>query len=300
MASQKIAHAHSRLYPLGMFVSTMGKPFLGVQSRQFCRSILNHFMSKYDENNLNQSAIVFSPHPDDETLGCGGTIIKKIRAGAEVKIVFMTDGRKSHRHIISENKLKSMRASEALAASKKLGVEEAVVFLAFEDGELSKNQNSAVHKVIKILSSQQPHEIFIPYYKEPLLWSTDHLATNRIVLAALQAYGRKAVIYEYPIWFWYHWPWMSMPIHNIRRLLAYLMNSPVSLLSLLRDFRCSIFVGDVLELKRAALDQYASQMKRIIPDTRWLTLSDISNGEFLECFFQIHEVFRRYIFTPRS
>lgn len=278
----------------------MDKSFLKFQSRRFCEYLMKCVMSELDEKDLKRSAVVFSPHPDDETLGCGGTIIKKTRAGAEVKIVFMTDGRKSHRHIISENKLKSMRASEALAASKKLGVEEAVVFLAFEDGELSKNQNSAVHKVIKILSSQQPHEIFIPYYKEPLLWSADHLATNRIVLAALQAYGRKAVIYEYPIWFWYHWPWMSMPIHNIRRLLAYLTNSPVSLLSLLRDFQCSIFVGDVLELKRAALDQYASQMKRIIPDPRWLTLSDISNGEFLECFFQDHEVFRRYIFTPRS
>ena len=253
-------------------------------------------MVELNERDLGRSAIVFSPHPDDETLGCGGTIIKKIRAGAEVKIVFMTYGQKSHRNIISESKLKLMRASEALAASKKLGVEEAVVFLGFEDGKLSKNQNSAIHKVIKLLLSQQPHEIFIPYYKEPLLWSADHLATNRIVLAALQAYGKKVAICEYPIWFWYHWPWINMPAGNLGRLLVFLKDSLVSPLSLLSDFRCSSFVGDVLELKYDALKQHASQMKRIIPDPRWLTLRDISNGDFLECFFQDYEFFRRYFF----
>jgi LmbE family N-acetylglucosaminyl deacetylase len=281
-------------------VILMDKSFLRLQSRRVCEQLMNYVMVELNEKDLGRSAIVFSPHPDDETLGCGGTIIKKIRAGAEVKIVFMTDGQKSHQHLISESKLKSMRTNEALAASKKLGVEEAAVFLGFEDGELSKNQNSAIKKVLKILLSQQLHEIFIPYYKEPLLWSADHLAANRIVLAALQAYGKKVVIYEYPIWYWYHWPWISMPIGNLGRLLVFLKDSLVSPLSLLRDFRCSIFVGDVLELKRDALDQYASQMKRIIPDPRWLTLSDISNGEFLECFFQDHEVFRRYVFPTRN
>lgn len=273
----------------------MDKSFLRLQSRRFCEHLINYVMVELDENDLERSAIVFSPHPDDETLGCGGTIIKKIRSGADVKIVFMTDGQKSHQHLISENKLKSIRTSEALAASKKLGVEEDAVFLSFEDGELSKSQNSAIQKVLKILVSQQPHEIFIPYYKEPLLWSADHLATNRIVLAALQAYGRTVVIYEYPIWFWYHWPWVSLPIGNLRRVLVFLKDSLVSPLSLLRDFRCSIFVGNVLELKRDALNQYASQMKRLIPDPRWVTLSDVSNGEFLECFFQEYEIFHQYV-----
>jgi LmbE family N-acetylglucosaminyl deacetylase len=273
----------------------MAKSFLRLQSRRFYKHLMNHVMIELDEKDLGRSAIVFSPHPDDETLGCGGTIIKKIRAGAEVKIVFMTDGQKSHQHLISENKLKPMRTKEALAASKKLGVEEGAVFLGFNDGDLGKSQNSATQKVLKILLRQQPHEIFIPYYKEPLLWSADHLATNRIVLAALQAYGRTVVIYEYPIWFWYHWPWISLPIDNLGRLLVFLKDRLVSPSSLLRDFRCSIFVGDVLQLKRDALDQYASQMKRLIPDPRWQTLSDVSNGEFLECFFQEHEIFHQYV-----
>ena len=257
---------------------------------------MNRVISEISEKDLGKSAIVFSPHPDDETLGCGGTIIKKRRAGAEVNIFFMTDGGKSHRHLISENKLKALRENEALAASRTLGLKENnVVFLEFEDGELSKNQDSAIPEVMEILLSQQPDEIFIPYYKEPAFWSQDHLATNRIATSALQRYRRRAVIYEYPVWFWYHWPWASVPKHSPREFLNFLKNSLIGLNSL-RDFRCSVYIGDILELKRAALYKYKSQMTRLIPDPRWLTLGDVSNGEFVECFFQKHEIFHRYLF----
>ncbi|MEU3018074.1 MULTISPECIES: PIG-L family deacetylase [unclassified Nocardiopsis] len=36
--------------------------------------------------------LVFSPHPDDETLGCGGLMHKAKRAGAEVFVQFLTVG----------------------------------------------------------------------------------------------------------------------------------------------------------------------------------------------------------------
>jgi LmbE family N-acetylglucosaminyl deacetylase len=255
---------------------------------------MNRVMSELDEKDLERTATVFSPHPDDETLGCGGTIIKKKRAGAEVKIFFMTDGQKSHSHLISKNKLKCIRVSEALAASRMLGLEENdVAFLEYEDGELSRNQDSAIRKVVEILLLQQPDEVFIPCKRETR--NSDHLATNRIVASALQIYKRKATVYEYPIWFWYHQPWVSVPMDTPKDILSALKQSIVSGLSLLKDFRCSVYVGDVLQLKRAILAQYESQMTRLVPDSRWQTLGDISNGEFLECFFQEHEIFHQYI-----
>lgn len=269
--------------------------FLKAQSRQFYRWILRHISNEYHEDHLRQTAVVFSPHFDDETLGCGGTILKKKKAGADVKIVFMTDGGKSHRHLISENELKAIRESEGLAASRSLGLSACdIYFLEFEEKKLSEHLDAATNRVTEILLQQQPGEIFVPYYKEPLLWSEDHLATNRIVLSALQMCRRKTIVYEYPIWFWQHWPWASVPIRSHRELLRVLKKSCASGLRLLRDFRCSVYIGDVLELKRNALNQYKSQMTHFIPDPRWAMLGDVSNGEFLECFFQEHEVFRRY------
>jgi len=255
-------------------------------------------MRELDEKDLKRAATVFSPHPDDETLGCGGTIIKKKRAGAEVKIFFMTDGRKSHPHLISEKKLKCIRASEALAASQTLGLKKNdVAFLEYEDGELSKNQDSAIHKVIEILRLQQPDEIFIPYKRETF---SDHIATNRIVVSALQMYKKKVTIYQYPVWFWNHLPWVSMPMSTPKKILSALKQSLISGLSLLKDFRCSVYIGDVLQLKRTTLDQYKSQMTQLYPDPRWQTLGDVSNGEFLECFFQEHEIFHQHILHGRG
>jgi len=275
----------------------MGKSFLKAWSRQSYRRVMNYSMSELDANDLGRSAIVFAPHQDDETLGCGGTIIKKKRAGADVSIAFMTDGSRSHSRFIAENELKSIRANEAIAAGRVLGVEEnKILFLEFKDGELSKNQDAAVLKVAEILQRQQPDEIFIPYFKET---PPDHFATNRIVVFALQTCRRKVIIYEYPIWFWQHWPWASAPISRRREMLTVLKNSVVSGLSLLRDFGCYVYIRDVLELKSAALNQYQSQMTRLIPDPCWATLGDVSNGEWLACFFQEYEIFWRYSFPGR-
>lgn len=276
----------------------MAKSFLRVRSSRFLRFLMSRTMIELDESDLGRSSVVFSPHPDDETLGCGGTIIRKKKRGADVTIVFLTDGRRSHRHLISEDELKSIRAREALAASRMLGMEKNdVVFLEFENGKLGENRELAISKVIEILEDQKPEEVFIPYYKEPSSWSEDHLATNRIVVSALQNYGRGTVIYEYPIGFWCHWPWaLRRPTRSswYIQTLSPLKEGLFSGLSMLRDFRYSVYIEEVLETKRAALGQYKSQMTRLIPDPRWQTLSDLSNGDFLACFLQQHEIFRRY------
>ncbi len=247
-----------------------------------------------NQNDYKKSAIVFAPHPDDETLGCGGTIIKKKRFGAEIKIVFMTDGARSHPHLISETELKSIRAREAVAASKVMGIaKDEVFFLEFEDGELSNNIASAAEKVIKILSKYKPKEIYIPYYRDrdPNL---DHIAANKIVRLALRRHDEEVIVYEYPIWVWNNWPWVSVSKFSSDNILKVLINGLVSTYNLLRDLRCSVYVGDVLGIKRASLYQHKSQTTRLISDSSWWTLGDWSGGEFLQCFFQKYEFFHRY------
>ena len=41
-----------------------------------------------------KKVIVISPHPDDETLGCGGTLLKHISNGDQVSWVIVTDMKK--------------------------------------------------------------------------------------------------------------------------------------------------------------------------------------------------------------
>jgi LmbE family N-acetylglucosaminyl deacetylase len=275
----------------------MGKLWITQKVCQLYRTVLINNCSKYEQKDFKRSAIVFSPHFDDETLGCGGIVFKKKRVGADVKIVFMTDGSKSHKNLISEDELRVIRKSEGLACAQLLGLNKNdVLCLDFEETKLKKLKDFAIAQVKQIIDEHKPEEIFIPYSREPLLWSEDHLATTTIVKSALQLYPEDLIIYEYPIWFWFHWPWVELltrkePLKSIifKNTLAYGFG-----LRLLQDFQCSVYIGDILEHKHAALSEHKSQMSRLLPDSNWSILSDVSNGEFLKCFFQEHEIFRRY------
>lgn len=241
---------------------------------------------------LRQPALVFSPHPDDETLGCGGTIIRKIQLGADVKVVFMTDGSNSHSHLVSTTELKALRRKEAISATRKLGLAETdVYFLDFIDGSLYKSHQTATAEVRKILDKYPDDQIFIPYHREDL---RDHRVTNKIVRNAMPANGSDRVIYEYPIWFWAHWPWIDVQGSN-REKFYILKNTVLALFgsSLVRNFSYGVRIHDVLDVKRKALAEHRSQTEKLIADNEWWTLGDIADGQFLECFFREYEFFYR-------
>ena len=64
--------------------------------------------------NINK-AIFIVAHPDDETLGCGGTIIKLLKQNIKIKLLIMTDGISSRND--SENML-NKRKNQAITAIK--------------------------------------------------------------------------------------------------------------------------------------------------------------------------------------
>jgi len=93
--------------------------------------------------------LVFSPHPDDESLGAAGLIQRVLEKGGRVQVVFMTngdgfpDGVEKEDHI-SHPKAKDFRQygaerrGEAVRATRRLGLSERdVIFLGFPDGGLA-------------------------------------------------------------------------------------------------------------------------------------------------------------------
>ena len=62
------------------------------RARRWTTAQLKLQTRELDRTSQRAPAIVFAPHPDDETLGCGGTILKKRSLGAPVEVVFLTDG----------------------------------------------------------------------------------------------------------------------------------------------------------------------------------------------------------------
>ena len=279
-------------------IAAAGRLSPRVPARRAADALLNRLTIPIDGAALGRAAIVFAPHPDDETLGCGGTILKKRAAGATVTTVFMTDGRRSHRHLMTEDELAAIRSAEARAASRALGVQDSVL-LGFPDTGLTAAQAEAVPRVAAILAERQPDEVYVPYYREP---PADHVATRDIVLVALRDAlrdsPRKVTVYEYPVWFWDSWPWTPMP-RGRDRIRRYWRQSGTAGMGLLRgELRWAVSVGDVLAGKRAALDLHASQMRPLRPDVKWPALADVAEGEWLACFFQPWERFYRYEVGP--
>jgi len=229
-----------------------------------------------------RSALVFAPHQDDETLGCGGTILKKKQVGTDVKIIFMTDGNMSGtRPELHGELLKEIRASEALAAASVLGLQQQeVLFLEYPDRGLHLHQPEAIEKIKAILDRERPQEVFMPHYKDG---HGDHSATNRIVRAAILQSGRGVTVYEYPVWFWNHWPWVKMGT-GIYGGMPMFKKSMSHFWPKLREFNCSVDVREFLPAKRAAYCRYESQKE----------LNVFLDGTFIKQFFRGKEYFIRY------
>ena len=80
--------------------------------------------------------LVLAPHPDDETLGCGGLVTIACRAGVPVHVAYLTDGAASHpgSRAWPPARLTRRRREEARRALHALGVHTAPVFLGLPDG----------------------------------------------------------------------------------------------------------------------------------------------------------------------
>lgn len=259
-----------------------------------CGRILCAMAKRRVVEDLERSALIFAPHPDDETLGCGGTIIKKTERGATVHVVFITSGGCSHVQYMTPEEMIPIRQAEGLAACKALGVKGSDVhFLGLSDSNLAQQIGEGTEAVRHLLRQHRPEEVFVTCGEEP---SDDHRAANAIVLHAILLENQSTIVWEYPIWWWNQWPWLGFDRTAIRDPKGSLMAIWKGLPSIshLKDFGVLVDVNANLNQKQATLDLYKSQMTRLNGDDHWPIISDSADGKFLPMFFQRYEMFRRY------
>lgn len=206
------------------------------------------------EVKLNKRLIVFSPHPDDETLGCGGTIAKKISENYEVTIVVMTDGRNVLSHVwgINSNptpeELKSIRKEELIRAAAILGVpRKNLVFFDFEDRTLKEHEKEAEIKAKSTLEENPHAEIYFPCQKD---YHTDHQATNRIVSHSAKHLNDSTLEYQYSV---------SQRLTRIGPKIAG-WSFQDRLCNLFEHNLVKIDVSEFLPLKKAAIEEFKSQL----------------------------------------
>jgi LmbE family N-acetylglucosaminyl deacetylase len=60
--------------------------------------------------------LVFAPHPDDDILGCGGSMAWHVQQGHQLKVIYLTSG-ESGSLDFSKDQLAALREQEAWAAA---------------------------------------------------------------------------------------------------------------------------------------------------------------------------------------
>lgn len=266
------------------------------QVRRLAMTVLDRRLQErlctFDETDWAATALVFAPHPDDETLGCGGVVAKKIAAGAKVHFVFVTDGAASH-SAIAPAELRTMREAEAVEAVRRLGARVAdVTFLRVADGRAMMRVPQIVDSVATLLEAVAPENVFVPHAEDP---PSDHRAVNIAVREALARHAVPVTVFEYPVWYWYHWPWVHVFRDRPqlrRRALRQTIRTGFGLRALW-TFNVRAYVGDVLPRKRAALAAHVSQMARPEGAEDWPILPDLGRGDFLARLLSDHEMFTR-------
>jgi len=218
--------------------------------------------------------VVFAPHPDDETLGCGGTIAKRISEGYEVQIVILTDGRNAFLTTFgiefdpTPSELKGIREAEVRRASRILGVtEDSLFFLGFEDGTLGQNKNQVKDRVSGLINDSTPVEVYFTYEKD---LNADHRVTSRVVRDAIDEMGLETRSFQYSI--------ERKPPRIVPSLGRFFKS---------RDSVIRVDISRFLSLKKKALGEFKSQIEIISQMQR----SPVVDG--IERFLKKEEVFFR-------
>jgi len=141
--------------------------------------------------------LVLAPHPDDEVIGPGGTLLRHLAAGAAITVAILTDGRWGGYN--PDGKLVDRRKDESRRAAQILGIP-APIFFDAPDGDLGHTPGVR-EKLINLMLEKSPRYVYLPALTDghPDHWSTNCLLHT--ALAKLPAKTtRELTIRGYEVW----------------------------------------------------------------------------------------------------
>jgi LmbE family N-acetylglucosaminyl deacetylase len=191
---------------------------------------------------MSNTVLVVAAHPDDEALGCGGTIARHVAAGDRVEVAFFTDG-VGARHQASgpsQQKDSVIRNDAARRAAEILGTANPTCF-GFPDNRLDAVDLLDLVKSLETLGQRLRPSIVYTH------WAGDLNVDHRLVYHAVMTAFR---------------PMADCPVMQIR-----LFEIPSSTewgdRAVTPAFRPNLYIGIVsyLDVKRRALDAYDREMR---------------------------------------
>ena len=139
-----------------------------------------------------QKVLVFSPHPDDETIAAGGYIAASRRSGAEVRIVLVTNG--------NWHALGNIRHVEFENATHILGVPDSdLVLLNLPDARLAQEDEPTLRAALATQIEQYHPDIVV--YPDRRDANPDHYTVGRLLDDILDASTVPITRYSYLVHF---------------------------------------------------------------------------------------------------
>ena len=180
-----------------------------------------------------KKVLVVVAHPDDEVIGCGGTIARHVKNGDRVQVVFLADGFGSRDDGVD-------RSKSASDAALFLGCNPPI-FLNLPDNQLDTLPLlDIVKKVETIVSHFKPDIVYTHNFGD---LNIDHQITHRAVITACRPEPGFCVkeLYSFEVLSATHWESQSMGV-------AFVPNYFVN-------------ISDYIELKIRALQFYDEEMR---------------------------------------
>jgi LmbE family N-acetylglucosaminyl deacetylase len=215
------------------------------------------------------TSLILAPHPDDESLGCGGLIALASACGRPPLVVAVTDGAGSHpaSRAYPPPVLTAVRAAELRSAAAALGLrEDRLHFLGLPDGRAPRSGpdfDQAVEAITALVRVQSVTTVFATWPYDP---HCDHAATAD--LAAAVAASTEVRLMFYPVWGWLIAPEQRLPIGTISGV--------------------RLPIGEMLGRKRRAIAAHGSQYSDLIADDPGGFRLPV---ELLSVFYRDFEVF---------
>lgn len=209
--------------------------------------------------------VVFSPHPDDDVIGCGGRLLRHVKEGHDVEIVYLTSGEAGSLDI-PKKQLRRTREKEAKEALRSMGISR-FNFLKMPDGALEVNGLN-LERITRLVRSRKPRIVYMPHVHDA---HRDHRITYELVKEALWRAGG---------------PWFQKAGKDpwkVGLVLCYEVWSPLQEFAYVED------ISNHLDRKLRALRYHESQMRSFdymegVKALNRFRGAMTGRGEYCECY----------------
>lgn len=128
----------------------------------------NIVMAEESEGPIEGPVLVLAPHPDDEVIGPGGTLISLLQRGVRVTVAFLTDG-------TNDPNAAAIRREEATASAEALGFQPR--FLGLQADAIPLSEGAA--QLQRLLAEIRPAALMLPFVLDD---NDDHRRTSELLL----------------------------------------------------------------------------------------------------------------------